>query len=163
MDPQIDNDRFLEEASAVVKEQAHFMKKAIEADVVRDALKHASMMISELKTSHLSPKHYYELYMQVFHELQLLSSFCERGRHGKRMADLYEDVQHAANVLARLYLLVTVGANYIASKEAPARDVLRDMIELCKAVQHPTRGLFLRYYLIQMCKDKLPDTGSEFE
>jgi len=30
-------------------------------------------------------------------------------------------------------------------------------------VQHPTRGLFLRNYLSEMTKDKLPDEGSKYE
>eukprot|EP00919_Chromeraceae_sp_WS-2016_P068977 GHVR01163382.1.p1 GENE.GHVR01163382.1~~GHVR01163382.1.p1 ORF type:complete len:249 (-),score=44.97 GHVR01163382.1:38-685(-) len=81
----------------------------------------------------------------------------------KKMSDMYESVQHAGNILPRLYLLITVGAAYIKSKEAPSRDILTDMSELCRGVQHPTRGLFLRYYLNQMCKDRLPDVGSEFE
>eukprot|EP00918_Siedleckia_nematoides_P060115 GHVU01131116.1.p1 GENE.GHVU01131116.1~~GHVU01131116.1.p1 ORF type:complete len:116 (-),score=12.84 GHVU01131116.1:217-564(-) len=37
------------------------------------------------------------------------------------------------------------------------------MTELCKGVQHPMRGLFLRYYLGQMCRDRLPDSGSIYE
>ena len=84
-------------------------------------------------------------------------------KHGKRMAELYELVQYAGNILPRLYLLVTVGSAYIKLKEAPARDVLRDLVEMCRGVQHPTRGLFLRTYLNEMVKDKLPDVGTEFE
>ena len=34
---------------------------------------------------------------------------------------------------------------------------------MCKGVQHPTRGLFLRYYLFQKTHDKLPEANSEFE
>mmetsp|Transcript_3112 Transcript_3112/g.1825 ORF Transcript_3112/g.1825 Transcript_3112/m.1825 type:complete len:123 (-) Transcript_3112:575-943(-) len=34
---------------------------------------------------------------------------------------------------------------------------------MTKGVQHPTRGLFLRYYLNKCCKDKLPDIGNEYE
>jgi vacuolar protein sorting-associated protein 35 len=34
---------------------------------------------------------------------------------------------------------------------------------MMKAVQNPLRGLFLRYYFLKMCKDRLPDTGSEYE
>lgn len=48
-------------------------------------------------------------------------------------------------------------------QEAPAKDVLIDLVEMCKGVQHPTRGLFLRAFLSQMTKDKLPDLGSEYE
>ncbi len=52
--------------------------------------------------------------------------------------------------LSGRYLLCTVGAVYIRSREAPAKDILKDLVELCKGVQHPTRGLFLRAYLCQV-------------
>jgi len=61
------------------------------------------------------------------------------------------------------YLLCTVGSVYIKSKEVPAKDILRDLVEMCRAVQHPVRGLFLRSYLCQVTRDKLPDLGSEYE
>jgi len=61
------------------------------------------------------------------------------------------------------YLLVTVGSVYIKSKLAPAKEVLKDLVEMCRGVQHPTRGLFLRTYLSEMTKDKLPEAGSEYE
>lgn len=159
-----DQDRLLDEATAVVKEQAFYMKRAMDSDQLRDALKHASNLICELRTSHLTPKNYYELYMQVFQEMQHLSNFFnDRSRHGRKMMDLYESVQHAGNILPRMYLLSTVGASYIKSKEAPAKEILKDMSELTKGVQHPIRGLFLRYYLSQMVKDKLPDSGTDYE
>lgn len=34
---------------------------------------------------------------------------------------------------------------------------------MVKGVQQPVRGLFLRYYLLKMMKDKLPDKGSDYE
>ncbi|KAF7459311.1 putative vacuolar sorting protein 35 [Cryptosporidium felis] len=154
----------LAEASNVVKEQAYYMKRAIDQDGLRDALKHASNMLCELRTSSLSPKHYYELYMQIFQEMQDLSNFFDdKSRHGRKMSDLYDSVQHAGNIVPRLFLLITAGACYIRSLEAPAKDILKDMSELCKGVQHPMRGLFLRYFLIQTCKDVLPDSGSIYE
>jgi vacuolar protein sorting-associated protein 35 len=159
-----DQDRLLDEATAVVKEQAYYMKRAIDNDNLREALKHSSNMICELRTSQLSPKNYYELYMQVFQQMQEISNFFgDKNRHGRKYVDLYESVQHAGNILPRLYLLATVGASYIKSGESPAKEILNDMSELCKGVQHPMRGLFLRYYLSQMVKDRLPDTGSEYE
>ena len=42
------------------------------------------------------------------------------------------------------------GACYIRGSEAPAKLILRDVVEMCKGVQHPTRGLFLRAYLVQV-------------
>jgi vacuolar protein sorting-associated protein 35 len=49
------------------------------------------------------------------------------------------------------------------STKAPAKDILFDLVELCRGVQHPMRGLFLRNYLSQISRDKLPDSGSEYE
>ncbi|KAG9146532.1 hypothetical protein Leryth_022593 [Lithospermum erythrorhizon] len=89
--------------------------------------------------------------------------FRDEERHGCSVIDLYELVQHAGNVLPRLYLLCTVGSVYIKSKAAPAKDVLKDLVEMCRSVQHPIRGLFLRSYLAQVSRDKLPDLGSEYE
>jgi len=75
--------------------------------------------------------------------------------HEKRTSDLV--LLHAS------YLLCTVGSVYIKSKEAPAKDVLKDLVEMCRGIQHPLRGLFLRSYLSQISRDKLPDIGSEYE
>ena len=157
-----EQDRLLAKASAVVREQSFFMKKAIEQENLRDALKYSSNLICELRTSQLSPRFYYELYMLVFQELQYLATFfADKSRHGRKLTELYESVQHAGNILPRLYLLVTVGVAYIESKEAPGTEILRDLAELCKGVQHPIRGLFLRYYLLQMSKDKLQFVAAE--
>lgn len=53
---------------------------------------------------------------------------------------------------------------YLETLEAPTREILTDMVEMCRGVQHPTRGLFLRNYLLQMTKNKLPDatTGNSY-
>lgn len=79
------------------------------------------------------------------------------------MVELYETVQHAGNIIPRLFLLMTIGSVYIRTKEVPAKEILFDLVELCRGVQHPMRGLFLRNYLSQISKDKLPDVGSEYE
>lgn len=159
-----DQDKFLDEAISVVKQQATIMQRALDSGNLKEAVKHATSLISELRTSLLSPKHYYELYMTVFDELRYLELFfMEEYRKGKSMAELYETVQHVSNVLPRLYLLITVGSVYIQTRELPAKDILKDLLEMVKGVQHPIRGLFLRYYLNKICKDKLPDKGNEYE
>ncbi len=140
------------------------MKRCLDGGKLMDALKHASNMIAELRTSLLSPKHYYELYIAAFDQLRHLESYLfDEKQKGRRMGELYELVQYAGNIVPRLYLLITVGAVYIRAPEAPAKDVLQDLVAMCRGVQHPTRGLFLRNYLSEMTKDKLPDTGSEYE
>nr|PVC51963.1 hypothetical protein MACL_00001114 [Theileria orientalis] len=157
--PPPDQGKILEEAIFFVKEQSYYMKKAIEMEDISNSLKHGSNIISELRTSTLSPIHYYELYMKVFNELEYLSDFI--GDHAKKsniIGELYVSVQQATFILPRLYLLIMVGAHYIKSKKVTAKEILDDITELCKGIQHPMRGLFLRYYLVQICKDKLPDS-----
>ena len=55
------------------------------------------------------------------------------------------------------YLLITVGVVYIKNNELSRRDILKDLVEMCRGVQHPLRGLFLRNYLLQCTKNVLPD------
>lgn len=55
------------------------------------------------------------------------------------------------------YLLVTVGMVYIKANEGSRKDIMRDLVEMCRGVQHPLRGLFLRNYLLQCTRNYLPD------
>ena len=159
-----DQEKILEDAKRVVKEQAYFMRKAIEETNLRSALKHSANMVGELRTNFLSPRNYYILFMQVFDDLRELEAhFKEEFRRGRSLRDLYENVQHAGFLLPRLYLLITVGSVYIGSMEVPAKSILSDLMEMMKGVQHPIKGLFIRYYFLKMMKDKFPDTGSHYE
>ena len=76
---------------------------------------------------------------------------------GLKFDDLYELVQYASAIIPRLYLLITVGTVYIKIKEYSRKIILRDLVEMCRGVQHPLRGLFLRNYLLQCTKNLLPD------
>ncbi|TKY57617.1 Vacuolar protein sorting-associated protein 35B [Spatholobus suberectus] len=159
-----DEEKWLAEGIAAIQHNAFFMHRALDENNLRDALKYSAQMLSELRTSRLSPHKYYELYMRAFDELRRLEIFFkDESRHGVSIVDLYELVQHAGNILPRLYLLCTVGSVYLRCKDAPVRDVLKDLVEMCRGVQHPIRGLFLRSYLSQVSKDKLPDIGYENE
>ncbi|XP_007046634.2 PREDICTED: vacuolar protein sorting-associated protein 35A [Theobroma cacao] len=159
-----DEEKWLAAGIAGLQQNAFYMHRALDSNNLRDALKYSAQMLSELRTSRLSPHKYYELYMRAFDELRKLEMFFkEETRRGCSIIDLYELVQHAGNILPRLYLLCTVGSVYIKSKEAPAKDVLKDLVEMCRGIQNPVRGLFLRSYLAQVSRDKLPDIGSEYE
>lgn len=93
---------------------------------------------------------------QVLDELRYLEDyFTGLQKQGKPVVELYEKVQSCGNVLPRLYLLVTVAGVYIKSREAPAKDVLKDLAEMSKGVQHPMRGLFLRNYLSQVGDEQM--------
>ncbi|GAB4847560.1 Vacuolar protein sorting-associated protein 35A [Ancistrocladus abbreviatus] len=159
-----DEEKWLAAGITGLQQNAFYMHRALDSNNLKDALKYSAQMLSELRTSRLSPHKYYELYMRAFDELRKLEIFFwEETRKGCSIIDLYELVQHAGNILPRLYLLCTVGSVYIKSKEAPAKDILRDLVEMCRGIQHPLRGLFLRSYLSQVSRDKLPDIGSEYE
>lgn len=160
-----DQERYADEANANIKKQAFFMKRALDDHNLHEGLKNASNMLFELRTSKLSPQNYYELYMNVTDELRHLEAFIEddvkkdadSSEQRLSLSELYETVQHAGNIIPRLYLLTTVGSVYIKSDGAPAMEILFDLIEMTKGVQHPMRGLFLRNYLSQISRDKLPD------
>lgn len=150
--------RSLAEALLTVKQQLTLMRRCLDADSLMDSLKHASTLLAELRSPNLLPKQYYELYMAVFDALRHLSAFLldahSTGKH--HLADLYELVQYAGNIVPRLYLMVTVGTVYMSVAGAPVKEIMRDMMEMARGVQHPTRGLFLRYYLSGMTRDHLP-------
>ncbi|KAL8134815.1 hypothetical protein AgCh_009724 [Apium graveolens] len=159
-----EEEKYLAAGIAGLQQNAFYMHRALDSNNLKDALKYSAQMLSELRTSRLSPHKYYELYMRAFDELRKLEMFFrEETKRGCSTIELYELVQHAGNILPRLYLLCTVGSVYIRSKEAPAKDVLKDLVEMCRGIQHPLRGLFLRSYLSQVSRDKLPDIGSEYE
>ena len=74
-----------------------------DANDIKEALRNAGTMIAELRTSLLTPKVYYELYMDVFNQLGSLEMYIAHlQRSGTSMKETYELVQHTGNVLVRL-------------------------------------------------------------
>uniref|UniRef100_A0A8C7IYN0 VPS35 retromer complex component n=1 Tax=Oncorhynchus kisutch TaxID=8019 RepID=A0A8C7IYN0_ONCKI len=158
--PQDEQEKLLDEAVQAVKVQSFQMKRCLDKNKLMDALKHASNMLGELRTSMLSPKSYYELYMAISDELHYLEVYLtDEFAKGRKVADLYELVQYAGNIIPRLYLLITVGVVYVRSFPQSRKDILKDLVEMCRGVQHPLRGLFLRNYLLQCTRNILPDDG----
>ena len=96
--------------------------------------------------------------MAVFDALRHLSNYLydahTQGRH--HLADLYELVQYAGNIVPRLYLMITVGSVYMSIPDAPVKEIMKDMMEMSRGVLHPIRGLFLRHYLSGQTRDHLP-------
>lgn len=164
----LNQDKQLQEAKVAVKTDALLMKKALDKLDLLEGIKHASDMLNKLGNIarinnnevmlSLSPKNYYDLYIDVTDELRHLETFMiDEFQKGLKCDDLYELVQYASSIIPRLYLLITVGTAYIKIKEYPSKIILRDLVEMCRGVQHPLRGLFLRNYLLQCTKSLLPD------
>lgn len=160
--PIDDQDRALDDAKSNTKLQAMQMKRALDQGKLMDGLKFASALLGELRTSRLSPKSYYELYMVICDELRNLEvCLMDEFKKGRKPTDLYELVQYAGNIVPRLFLLITVGRVFTKTAPQATRDILHDLVEMCRGVQNPLRGLFLRNYLLQCTKDILPDTEEE--
>lgn len=102
--------------------------------------------------------------MAITDELRHMELYLsEEFQKGRKVTDLYELVQYAGNIVPRLYLLITVGLVYIKSNPNLKRDLLKDLVEMCRGVQHPLRGLFLRNYLLQCTRNVLPDIQDSTE
>ncbi|KAF3993406.1 hypothetical protein FT663_00429 [Candidozyma haemuli var. vulneris] len=148
------------------------MKDNLSEGQLLPALKNCSNFLNELRTSQLSPKEYYELYIAVFDSLEFLSNYLKQSHQRKMkkkddppfLADLYELVQYSGNIVPRLYMMIVIGTTYMSTNSESTKEIMKDMIEMCKGVQHPIRGLFLRNYLSQRSKDLLPvEKEEDFE
>ncbi|KAK3353245.1 vacuolar protein sorting-associated protein 35 [Lasiosphaeria hispida] len=160
--PPEDQARLLEDALVAVRQQTVLMRKCLDTPgKLMDALKCCSTLVSELRTSSLGPKQYYELYMAVFDALRYLSVHLRENHPVNHLADLYELVQYAGNIIPRLYLMITVGTAYMSIEGAPVKELMKDMMDMSRGVQHPIRGLFLRYYLSGQARDYLPAGDSD--
>ena len=161
---EVDQEKILDEALLIVKSQGYQMKQAIENNKLRNSLKFAKAMLDTLKSTTLSPSNYYQLFLSIFDEMQyIFNYFREEARRGRRMKDLYDTVQQCENIIPRLFLLICVASAYIETGQTNATDIIFDLFNLIKGVQNPLRGLFCRYFLLKMIKDRLPDKGNEYE
>ncbi|KKA26306.1 hypothetical protein TD95_001775 [Thielaviopsis punctulata] len=157
-----DQARLLDDALTAVRQQTALMRKCLDQPgKLMDALKCCSTLVSELRTSSLGPKQYYELYMSVFDALRYLSVHLRENHPVNHLADLYELVQYAGNIVPRMYLMITVGTAYMSVPDAPVKELMKDMMDMTRGVQHPVRGLFLRYYLSGQAREHLPTGNSE--
>jgi vacuolar protein sorting-associated protein 35 len=64
-----EQERILADARSSIKRHAFSMRKAIDEENLREALRFSAAMLGELRTSQLSPQKYYELYMLAFDQL----------------------------------------------------------------------------------------------
>ena len=153
-----DQERYLDRGLKKIKAQSFHIHTAIEKNNLRQCLKESYSMLSELRTSYLTPKNYYHLFTNAFDEMQnVLYFFQEEIKRGRKVRDLYDSVQQAVYLVPRLYLMITAGALVMENEPCSTREIIFDLLGMVKGIQNPIRGLFVRYYLLKMIKDKLPD------
>lgn len=147
-----------------IKHQSHLMNESLAEGHLLQALKHCSNLLNEMRTSQLTPKEYYEMYIAVCDSLESLSAYLlqsyrlkqQKNKDAPFLTDLYELVQYSGNIVPRLYMMIVIGTTYMLTNDADTKEIMKDMIEMCRGVQHPIRGLFLRNYLSLRCKDYFP-------
>lgn len=125
-------------------------RKALELGNTMDSLGQMALLLQPL-TQDLEPKVYYSLYTTLFDELQLLQLLLLKQLN---IPTCYQLVQYCTGLVVRLYMMITVSACWLPLAQDRA-EILLDILEMCRGVVHPTRGLFIRYYLLVMTRQYL--------
>ena len=158
-----DQERYLDRGLKKIKAQSFHIHTAIEKNNLRQFLKETYSMLNELRTSYLTPKNYYHLFTAAFDEMQLVINFFqEEITRGRKVRDVYDSVQQAINLIPRMYLMIAAGALVMENEPKSSGEIIFDLLGMVKGVQNPIRGLFVRYFLLKIIKDKLPDKDNVY-
>ena len=158
-----DQERYLDRGLKKIKAQSFHIHTAIEKNNLRQCLKEIYSLLAELRTNALTPKNYYHLFTAAFDEMQIVISFFqEEIKRGRKVRDLYDAVQQAVYLIPRLYLMIAAGSIVMENEPKSTEEIIFDLLGMIKGVQNPIRGLFARYFLLKMIKDKLPDKDNVY-
>ena len=154
----VDQEKAVDLAIKNVKKQSYHISLTIDQNNLRFCLKQSKRMLNELRTDILKAENYFELYKSIFNETKKIEDFMKlEVSRGRRPEDIYESVQQCQFVVPRLYLTILAASVYIEKCPEKCSELLNDLLEQIKLVQNPLRGIFTRYFLLQVIKDKLPD------
>lgn len=154
-------DNPVQKSLRVIKENGHFMRKAVESENLKETLKYTDLVLSELRTESLSPKEYYTLFNTVFDELAWLHPNLGAFLKTRQRIDIFEIVQYSKKIVPRLYLMIVAGLLSIENGGQEPMKVFWDIFKHLKGVQHPLRGLMLRYYFLKAIKETIEDKEDE--
>ena len=158
-----DQERYLDRGLKKIKAQSFHINTAMEKNNLRQCLKETYSMLNELRTRYLTPKNYYHLFTTVFDEMQLVINFFqEEVNRGRKVRDIYDSVQQAVNLIPRMYLMIAAGSLVMENEPKSSGEIIFDLLGMIKGVQNPIRGLFVRYFLLKIIKDKLPDKDNVY-
>ncbi|OAO13529.1 vacuolar protein sorting protein [Blastocystis sp. ATCC 50177/Nand II] len=161
MDSSTEN---LVDSLAIIKQVSLVLRKYIDEDNYQEVINTSVQLLSELRNGALSPKDYFEVWTAICEQLvDVECYFCQVLASGVSGEELYEQVQYTPTFIPRLYLMILVGSCCIRTKQVPAKKIIYDTLEMCKGIQNPMRGLFLRNFFIREMKDKFPYPGCRYE
>ena len=144
------------------------MRRALDSSNLREALRHCESLLNELRLEDCSPKEYYSLFSLAFDELCFLRGALATEQARKPRPGLRDSVQYCRAIVPRLYLLVAVSSclpdpqtlpETSPSEPAVVGAAAWDALKLLRGVQHPLRGLFLRYWFVKAFKSTFEDMG----
>ena len=70
--------------------------------------------------------------------------------------DYYETVQYTFKMLPKVYLMGIIGTIGLRKQCSSMRLLLKDLTSMAKCIQNPMKGVFLRYFLLNILKKYLP-------
>lgn len=79
----------------------------------------------------------------------------------EELSEFYDDVQMELFTVPRMYMLILVGSVALKKKVDSVVNIVQDLHEMCRSVQHPIRGMFVRYYLITTLKTLIPNSPDD--
>ena len=159
----VDEEVFLDKALKNVRRQNFLIANEIERNNLRFILKQAFNLLCELRSDYFSPKNYQTLYNQVITELFPIYNYMNvEVSRGREPWDIFESVQQCRYVIPKLYLIILSASIYIENSPDKCKEILDELLEFMKQSQSPIRTLFVRYYLVQMLKGKLPDGDNKY-
>ena len=139
------------------------LNRSLDEGDVDQAFKYAAQIANFLQVDKLSPHNYYALFHVVSQYLIDLSNvIADRDRfEDRKIIEQYELVQYNKEILQRLYLMMTVGPQLAARGVARVVDVLDDISDMLKQSQDVIHALFLRYFLLCVFKNYIPDSSQQ--
>lgn len=109
-------------------------------------------------TPYATKKLYYDLFLAAQDQLSQLEAFLvSLAASGVALSEVFATVAYATHVVPRLYLQTAIASAYVRSGQSVAPPLLAELLAAAAGVQHPVRGLFARYYIVQRMRDCLPE------
>ena len=126
-------------------------------------LQQTSKMLSHLSPNSSCPElpsNYFKIYSSIIEQMHYIHNFFNQHPN---LPYLYTSIHQTHLLIPRIYLQITIGSLLINKYPHKCYSILNELFTQVKTVNHPIRGLFLRYYLLTFIHSVLPDVGNKYE